>query len=124
MCNRTYDIFSIINSSIPVLSEWLLTLSSLGDVILEYYKPCEDDYILYQSLTSSTKLRRIKITCSRCSSRGAQELSKIIANSSTLNTVRLEYINIPCLPSVSNFFELYSVVEAVLSSSTVTSLEN
>ncbi len=52
-------ISSIINSSIPVFSEWILTLSSLDDVILDYYKPCEDDYLLYQSLKSSTKLRRI-----------------------------------------------------------------
>ncbi len=113
-------IVSILNSYIPVLSEWISTLSDLYEICLGYEEPCEDEYLLYQSLKRLTKLGAIEITCFGCSSRGAQELSKFISNSFTLEEVSLKYT---CLSSVNNMFELDSVVEAVLSSSTVTSLK-
>ncbi len=118
----TLSVQSILNSSIPVFSQWLTTLSDLDDVRLGYSEPCEGDHLLYQSLQSLTKLRKLNIDlfCG-LSSRGAQELSKVIANSSTLDGVTLEYAKRLCLSSV--MFELDSVVQAVLSSSTVTSLE-
>ncbi len=114
------SIVSILNSSIPAFSEWILTLSDLINVELDYEElnyeePCEDEYLLYQSLQSLTKLRSIEISCG-CSSRGAQELSNVIANSSTLEEVSLKYIKFPCLSSIYN---LDSVLKAVLSSSTV-----
>ena len=72
------------NSSLLLFSEWLLTLSDLDHVVLSYEEPCENDYLLYQSLQSLTKLRKLNFVGYRCSSRGAQELSNAIANSSTL----------------------------------------
>ncbi len=116
----TLSVELILNSSIPVFSQWLATLSDLDDVTLGYKEPCEDDHLLYQSLQSLTKLRKLDINCFGFSSRGAQELSKVIANSSTLDRVKLDYTRLHSLKV--NKFELDSVVEAVLSSSTVTSL--
>ncbi len=118
----TLSVELILNSSIPVFSQWLATLSDLDDVTLGYKEPCDDDYLLYQSLQSLTKLRKLDVNpFFRFSLRGAQELSKVIANSSTLDRVMLKYSRFRCLQV--NKFELDSVVEAVLSSSTVTSLE-
>ncbi len=116
----TLSVEPILNSSIPVFSQWLATLSDLDDVTLGCKEPCEDDHSLYQSLQSLTKLRQLDIKCFGFSSRGAQELSKVIANSSTLDRVILKYSRLYSLKV--NKFELDSVVEAVLSSSAVTSL--
>ncbi len=71
------DVGFLLNSSIPALSERILTLSDLTVVSLRYKEPCEDDYLLYQSLQSLTKLKRLSIFCSGCTSRGARELSKV-----------------------------------------------
>ena len=60
---------ALLNSSIPGLSEGILTLSDLTGVKLKYKEPCEDDYLLYQSLQSLTKLRKIDIRLFGCNSR-------------------------------------------------------
>ncbi len=114
----TIYVSAILNSSIPVFSEWILTLSDLNDIVLMYKEPCEEDYLLYQSLQSFTKLTILNISCFGCSSRGAQELSKVIVNSSTLEKVSLSYTK----PHLSSVFSMDSVVEAVLLSSNVRAL--
>ncbi len=48
------SIMDLLNSSIPVFSEGISTLSDLKEVISKYKEPCEDDYLLYQSLKSLT----------------------------------------------------------------------
>ncbi len=115
----TLYVKSILNSSIPVFSQWLATLSDLNKLILGYEEPCEDDHLLYQSLQSLTKLRILDIDCFGFSSKGAQEFSKVVANRFTL--IMLKYHRL--YSSKINMFELDSVVEAVLSSSTVTFLQ-
>ncbi len=82
----TLSVQLILNSSIPVFSQSMA--SELKDV---YKEPCEDDHLLYQSLQSLNKLRQIQIDCYGFSSRGAQEFSKVVANSSTLDSVILEF---------------------------------
>ncbi len=112
------EFHSELNSLPSCVTKHTTTLSFMpiyNNVTLGYYiEPYEDDHLFLQSLTN---LRKLDVNfCYGFSSRSAEELSEFIANSSTLDSVTLR-----C--SVSYMLELDSVVEAVLSSSTVTSLE-
>ena len=115
---NSVSINGIDDDSIPVLCEWIPTLQDLNCISLSFSEPCKYDYKLYQAIQHN--LQTISVAykghshCDSCTQRGAVELSKVISTSSTLKHVTLFHS-----PPALNFF---SVVDAALSSPTVTKL--
>ena len=113
-------IINIDDDSIPVLCEWIPTLQDLNSISLSFSEPCKYDYKFYQAIQHNLEninvnfdLRSGHTHCgSTCTQRGALELSKVISASSNLD-------NLFHPPPALNFFP---VVDAALSSSTVTSI--
>ena len=119
---------------IPVLSDWISKSSpGLTRIALKFSESCDDDCLLYQSIQHITNLEKFNLMCRTPTQKGVQELCKIISTSSTLTELRLQ-----CYPALlgevvkplpykrSELFtsyELYPVLQAALSSSTISTLE-
>ena len=120
---------------VPVLSESISKSSpGLTSIALNFSESCEDDYLLFQSIQHITNLEKFSLVCrTPPTQKGVQELCKIISTSSTLTKLRLQ-----CYPALlgevvkplpykrSELFtsyELYPVLQAALSSSTISTLE-
>ena len=119
---------------VPVLSDWISKSSpGLTSIDLTFLESCEDDYLLYQSIQHITNLEKSSLVCRTPTQKGVQELCKIISTSSTLTELQLQ-----CYPALfgevvkplpykrSELFtsyELYPVLQAALSSSTISTLK-
>ena len=132
---------------VPVLSDWISKCSpGLTSIVLRFSESCEDDYLLYQSIQHITNLERFSLLCRTPTQKGVQELCKIISTSSTLTKLELEchpallggvakpLPGDPSLPTLGDLlpykrselftsYELYPVLQAALSSSTISTLE-
>ena len=131
---------------VPVLCDWISKSSpGLTSIDLTFFESCEDDYLLYQSIQHITNLERFKLMCRTPTRKGVQELCKIISTSSTLTKLVLECHPLlsdvakplpgdPSLPTLGDLlaykrselftsYELYPVLQAALSSSTISTLE-
>ena len=124
---------------VPVLSDWISKSSpGLTSIALNFSESCEDDYLLYQFIQHITNLQKFSLVCcTPPTQKGMQELCKIISTSSTLTELVLK-----CHPALlgevvkptlmedlrykrSELFtsyELYPVLQAALSSSTISTL--
>ena len=115
---------------VPVLCDWISKSSpGLTSIYLDFSESCEDDYLLFQSIQHITNLEKFSLVCrTPPTQKGVQESCKIISTSSTLTELELE-----CYPKVvkplpykrSKLFtsyELYPVLQAALSSSTISTL--
>ena len=127
---------------VPVLSDWIsISSPGLTSIALEFFESCEDDYLLFQSIQHITNLEKFSLVCFT-PQKGVQELCKIISTSSTLTKLVLRYYpllgELPVYPSSSSLlgdrlhykrselftsYELYPVLQAALSSSTISTLE-
>ena len=115
---------------VQVLSDWISKSSpGLTSIALIFFESCEDDYLLYQSIQHITNLKKFSLVCFTPSQKGVQELCKIISTSSTLTELVLQWtpgeVVKPLPYKRSELFtsELYPVLQAALSSSTISTLE-
>ena len=122
---------------VPVLSDWISKSSpGLTSIALTFFESCEDDYLLYQSIQHITNLKKFSLVCFTPSQKGVQELCKIISTSSTLTELVLNYhpflisevVKLLLLFSserskLFTSYELYPVLQAALSSSTISILD-
>ena len=138
---------------IPVLSDWISkSLPGLTSIALKFSESCEEDYLLYQSIQHITNLEKFSLVCCTPTQNGVQELSKIISTSSTLTELVLQChptllsevagtLNFDLSSSIlktllpvgdllpykrSELFtsyELYPVLQAAVSSSTISRLK-
>ena len=111
----------------------LVQLQSITLINLNY-GPSSMDYLFYQSLQSNSKLKKLSLEFSHISLKGIQKLSSSIANSHSLEHIKLQYVKysnycrVPpkdCDPYLLFTYEeanLHSVVKAALSCSTVKTL--
>ena len=107
-------LYHISSPLVPVLSDWISKSSpGLTSIALTFFESCEDDYLLYQSIQHITNLKKFSLVCFT-HQKGVQELCKIISTSSTLTELRLQ-----CYPTS---YELRPVLQAALSSSTISKL--
>ena len=110
---------------VPVLSDWISKSSpGLTSISLKFSESCEDDYLLFQSIQHITNLKKFKLMCHTPTQKGVQELCKIISTSSTLKELVLK--NRPAIFAVKQLlasYDLYPVLQAALSSSTISTLE-
>ena len=94
----------------------------MTNICLILSESCEDDYLLYQSIQHITNLEKLRLIFCTPSQKGVQELSKIITTSSTLTELELfKNYDMEQL-KLFNSNELYPVLQAALSSSTISTL--
>ena len=122
---------------VPVLSDWISKSSpGLTSIALIFFESCEDDCLLFQSIQHITNLEEFGLVCRTPTQKGVQELFKIISTSSTLTKLVLQChpAGDPSLPTLGDLlpyerselfpsYELYPVLQAALSSSTISTLE-
>ena len=132
---------------VPVLSDWISkSLPGLTSIALDFSESCEDDCLLYQSIQHITNLEKFSLVCRTPTQKGVQELCKIISTSSTLTKSVLQchpallsdvakpLPGDPSLPTLGDLlpykrselftsYELYPVLQAALSSSTISTLD-
>ena len=143
---NSFILYDISSPFVPVLSDWISKSSpGLTSIALNFSESCEDDYLLYQSIQHITNLEKFSLVCCTPTQKGVQELCKIISTSSTLTELLLKcqpallgkVVKRPRLTSSSllgdqlhykrselfTSYELYPVLQAALSSSTISTLE-
>ena len=144
---NSLTLYGISSPLVPVLSDWISKSSpGLTSIALTFLESCEDDYLLYQSIQHITNLERFQLVCRTPTRKGVQELCKIISTSSTLTKLVLEchpallrdvakpLPGDPSLPTLGHLlpykrselftsYELYPVLQAALSSSTISTLK-
>ena len=132
---------------VPVLSDWISKSSpGLTSIALKFSESCEDDCFLYQSIQHIINLEIFSLVCCTPTQKGVQELCKIISTSSTLTKLVLQCcpallsdvakplpgdLSLPTLGDLLPYkrselftsYELYPVLQAALSSSTISTLE-
>ena len=107
---------------VPVLSDWISKNSpGLRSIGLEFSESCEDDYLLFQSIQHITNLEEFSLECCTPTQKGVQELSKIITTSSSLT--KLVVFTKFKRSELFTSYELYPVLQAALSSSTISTLK-
>ena len=123
---------------VPVLSDWISKCSPrLTSIALKFSESCEDDYLLYQFIQHITNF---SLVCRTPTQKGVQELCKFISTSSTLKELVLKnrravfaakqsleefeaHIQGQLYKQLLASYDLYPVLQAALSSSTISTLE-
>ena len=124
---RYLSLYEISSPLVPILVEWILKMSPRLKSIGLHFSECEDDYLLFQSI-QHTNLEEfcLEYYSTPPTQKGVQELCKIITTSSTLTGLVL---NCPYLAHGDQqkrselSYKLYPVLQAALSSSTISILE-
>ena len=120
-------LYGISSPLVPVLSDWISKSSpGLTSIALIFFESCEDDYLLFQSIQYITYLEKFILVCHTPTQKGVQELCKIISTSSTLTQLVLHVLLSEVTYKRSELFtsyELYPVLQAALSSSTISTLK-
>ena len=144
---NSLTLYGISSPLVPVLSDWISKSSpGLTSIALKFSESCEDDCLLYQSIQHITNLQEFSLVCRTPTRKGVQELCKIISTSSTLTKLVLQchpallsdvvkaLLGDPSLPTLGDplpykrselftSYELYPVLQAALSSSTISTLK-
>lgn len=109
----------VLNSSIPASLKGIVALHNLEKVYFDFNESCQDDYLLYRTLSSFFLLKEFELHLYHMSAKGMQELSTVIASNHTLESVIIKYYRGMRFQKYNNFCAL---IEAILMCSTLKSV--
>ncbi len=110
---------NISNSTISVLSRVITLFPNLQRLALNFERSCKEDTLIYRMLKYLKNLKEIEISFLIMTTKGVHEVSKFVSSSQTLQSVRIHALNEAEGMFRKEEYEYHSLIEAVLSCSTV-----